>query len=78
MNTQIKIQPVTKELNSLYILDVNVRLDNTATVIALVTNEENLGVQYQLLMDSEAYSQWGNDDNYVINWVLNELNLTRA
>jgi hypothetical protein len=30
-----------------------------------------------LYMTSEEYSQWGTDDNYVIDWALQKLNFTR-
>jgi hypothetical protein len=51
--------------------------------------EYGVGIQYQLManglsalegnlsMSEEIYSQWGTDDNFVIDWVLNELNLQR-
>lgn len=30
-----------------------------------------------LTMPKEIYDQWGTDDNYAINWALNELNLQK-
>lgn len=30
-----------------------------------------------LHMPQDIYDQWGTDDNYVIDWALNELNFTR-
>ena len=29
-----------------------------------------------LVLDGEDYKQWGSDDNYLLNWVCNKLNLT--
>ena len=64
--------------DTLYIVNVSVRLDNSATITAFITNEEGMGIQHQLEMDSETYAGWGNDDEYVVNWVLTELGLERA
>jgi len=76
MNTEIKIKPITKKLDTLYIVNVSVRLDSSATITAFITNEEGMGIQHQLEMDSETYAGWGNDDEYVVNWVMKELGLS--
>jgi hypothetical protein len=74
---KIEIQPIQKQLTFLEIISVNVALDNSARIQALVGNDENLGTNYSLFMDSETYAEWGNDDNFVITWVCQELGITR-
>jgi hypothetical protein len=74
---KIEIQPIQKQLTFLEIISVNVSLDNSAKIQTLVGNDEGLGLMYSLSMDSETYAEWGNDDNFVITWVCQQLGITR-
>jgi hypothetical protein len=76
--TTISIVPVTKELTTLQILGINVSLNLDAVVSVCVTNEGSLKEYYTLLMDTETYSQWGDDDTFVISWTLEQLGLQPA
>ena len=75
--TIVNIVPVVRSLDKLEILDVLVQLDNSARISALVKGDE-LTEGHQLLMDDAAYAAWGSDDEYVINWTLEQLGLTKA
>lgn len=74
----IVIVPVVKQLTNLQIVGINVTLNYNAVVSAVLTNEEGLNITYNLLMDQPTYEQWGSDDTFVENWVLNQLGLQRA
>lgn len=75
---KIQITPITKQLNYLEIISVNVNLDNSARVQAFVSNDENLGQNHSLFMDNETYSNWGDDDQFVVNWVCQQLGVQPA
>ncbi len=67
------IEPITKTLYTMNILQVSVNLDNSARIVAELTNSVDTTIGYNLYMDSEAYSQWGESDEYVIQWVMSQL-----
>jgi spore coat protein U-like protein len=67
------IEPITKTLYTMNILQVSVNLDNSARIVAELTNSVDTTIGYNLYMDSEAYSQWGDSDEYVIQWVMSQL-----
>lgn len=75
MNIQIK--PAPRFLTTLTIGGINVSLEENAIVSGSIVGENGLRENYSLLMDSETYSQWGNDDEFVINWTLDQLGLER-
>lgn len=72
----IKIKPITKKLDTLDIVNVSIQLDNSANIGASVRNETGMGEFYSLTMDAETYAGWGDDDTYVVNWVMKELGLS--
>jgi|APGre2960657404_1045060.scaffolds.fasta_scaffold251613_2 spore coat protein U-like protein len=72
------IQPITKTLYTMNILQVNVNLDNSARIVAEITNSVDTTISYNLYMDSEAYAQWGDSDEYVVNWVMSQLGVEPA
>jgi len=75
--TIVDIVPVVRSLDKLEILDVSVQLDSSARISALVKGD-GLTEGHQLLMDGASYEAWGSDDEYVINWTLEQLGLTKA
>lgn len=48
----------------------------------IITEEQSSAGQCildgNLTMDKATYDQWGSDDNYPIDWALNELGFTKA
>jgi len=76
--TTISIVPVTKELTTLQILGINVSLNMDAVVSVSVSDGGSLKEYHTLLMDTETYSQWGDDDTFVISWTLEQLGLQPA
>lgn len=75
-----QIQPInvpTKGEGNLFtITALNFPMNPTSvTFYWQVFTEENTPVlEGNLTMDSETYSQWNNDDNFVIQWACNLLN----
>lgn len=83
----IEIQPITiptKGTGNLFSIRVigYVLGDAFATFYWAVNHEdgENLIpiIDGNLTMTSPELDNWGTDDNYVIDWALNELNFTKA
>jgi hypothetical protein len=44
----------------------------------VLTDEGIPVLQGNLYMDEETYNGWSNDDNYAIDWALNEIGLQRV
>lgn len=74
----ILIKPVIKEFPLLKITNVLVSLEKDAQIYGTLESGESLVIPYQLFMDQATYDQWGDNDEYVINWVLTQLGLERA
>jgi len=74
---KIQIKPAPRFLTYVEIAAVNVSLDNSALVNGWVSNPELLTENFSLYMDPETYSQWGDDDAFVIDWTLEQLGLER-
>ena len=73
----VTIKPINVTLDTLEILSVNVSLDKSAYITTYVKNDTGMGYTNQLFMDTETYLGWGDDDEYVINWALNQLGLEK-
>lgn len=71
----IKIKPVSVKLDTLIIAGISINLDQSA-VINVVLEGVNINQNFSLFMDAETYAGWGDDDQYVINWVMKELGLS--
>lgn len=74
---EIIVKPVSKTLDRVYINSVSVNLGTSAIIGVSVFGEE-VGYSKQLIMSGEAYTQWGDNDTYLENWVLAQLGLERA
>lgn len=74
----VSIKPISVSLDTMEIVSVNVNLDNSAIVQTYVKNSTGMGYTNQLFMDTETYLGWGSNDEYVVNWALNQLGLTKA
>ncbi len=58
------------------LIDVNINITNKTASLRVQLIDEHGTIAMQFLdMDSDAYSAWGTDDSYVINWVLAKLEL---
>ena len=74
---RIEIQPVVKTFDSLIISNIQVSVNNDAMVQAFLEGQTQDNEIFNLYMDSETYSGWGSNDEYVVDWVLNQLGLQK-
>lgn len=78
-NTNYPIQPtITKTVVTTYdsytINNLTVTPFTQATMIIQMFSKDKPDVYSQLLvMEGDAYAQWGGDDEYLINWVNTQL-----
>ena len=81
MNTTIKIKEkvINNVLDTLIILPVRLNLNDSAEISACVTSETGEG-QYSLTytLTEAEYAAWGNDDDYIINLVMEKMNVEKA
>jgi hypothetical protein len=67
----------TSVINNIQINILKVELFKGMTLsVNLLSNNKIIDSKIMTISGDE-YSNWGNDDNYIINLVLNKLNLTR-
>jgi hypothetical protein len=70
---KIEIIPSERFLTTLTIGAVNVSLDNSAIVSGSLLGANGLCENFSLFMDSTTYAQWGTDDEFVIDWTMEQL-----
>ena len=73
LDTPINIL-ITKTVSAFNIISVNVILNNQANIIVMLLDPSGnlLGYRTFLLKESD-YENWGNDDNYIINYITNKI-----
>jgi hypothetical protein len=79
-NKDISITPVTVTrvtvIDKFIIRKVDVKIKESAEIILdLVDNNNSYAGTKYLVMSGEDYSNWGSDDDYLINWIKNNLNI---
>ncbi len=79
----VQVQPtpyvITKTVASVQISIVNIDFGNSATFnVVLFDTTGSLIVCNQVTLAGEDYAAWGNNDQYVVNYVLNLYGLTPA
>jgi len=79
-NEDISIPPVT--LTTVTVIDkfiikrIEIKIKESAGImIDLVDNTGNSAGTRYLTMSGEDYANWGSDDDYLINWIKNNLNI---
>ena len=79
-NEDISITPITMTtvnvVDRIFIKRVEIKLKEYANIVFDLINNNNdyVGTRH-LVMSGEDYANWGSDDDYIINWVKNNLNL---
>jgi hypothetical protein len=79
-NKDISITPVTVTkvtiIDKFIIRKVDVKIKESAEIILDLVDSNNsyAGTKY-LVMSGEDYANWGSDDDYLINWIKNNLNI---
>lgn len=74
---KISIKPVVKSYDNLVITNIQVSLENDAMIQAYLEGVEVDNQIYSLYMDHSTYSNWGDNDEYVVDWVLSQLGLEK-
>lgn len=76
---KIQIKPIQLEVTEIEITNVSVNLDKSANinVFYYLKDGRRPVKNFSLDMDGETYDAWGNDDEYVVNWVLSQLGLEK-
>jgi hypothetical protein len=73
------IQPITGFGRTATTIDINVIDYQFGEILKIYysVNDSNIIYEGNLIYDKDIIDKWGSDDNYIINLVLNQLNLTR-
>jgi hypothetical protein len=77
---QVNVQPkdivTTRTINSIEILEISVQLNTSAKIVVKLFDENGGLIDAEVLTISETeYTNWGNDDQYIIDWSLTQLGL---
>ena len=77
MNTYT-IEPITitttKTITKFIIENITVNLFDSVKMNVVLFDENSNPVDFKLLtMENEEYKLWGDDDNYIINWITEKL-----
>jgi hypothetical protein len=77
---QVNVQPkdviTTRTINSIEIIETKVQLNTSAKIVVrlLDENENLINIEVLTISDSD-YTNWGNDDQYIIDYALTQLGL---
>jgi hypothetical protein len=77
---QVNVQPkdviTTRTINSIEIIETKVQLNTSAKIVVrlLDENENLINIEVLTISDSD-YTNWGNDDQYIIDYTLTQLGL---
>lgn len=76
--TEIKIGDIVmKSIWSVFINSIRIELNHTAHIDAAFLDENSEAISnFRITMPPEVYQEWGKDDQYVIDFILSDLNLT--
>jgi hypothetical protein len=67
----------TSIINNIKIKIMKIELYKSITLsVSLLTNNINIDNKI-ITISGKDYNNWGNDDNYIVNFVLNNLGLTK-
>ena len=77
---QVNVQPkdiiTTRTINSIEIAETIVQLNTSAKIVVKILDENGGLINVEVLTISETdYTNWGNDDQYIIDYALTQLDL---
>jgi hypothetical protein len=67
----------TQTINNVKIQVMNIKLYTSVSVIASMFSDKSLVDTKIFNLEGTDYTNWGNDDDYIINYVLTQLGLTK-
>jgi hypothetical protein len=78
VNVQDTAYVKTNTINKVIIRIMNVDLFNSITVCASLFENINLVDNQVFKIEGTEYSNWGTDDHYIVDLILNKLGMTRV
>jgi hypothetical protein len=75
-SVNINIEPIIISYNSFRINSVSINLNQSAVIAISLYSDNTLVMFKNFVMSGDDYLSWGNDDNYLTNWVVQQLGAT--
>ncbi len=70
--------PPTRVIHSISIQVVNLVLFKGATIMVSLYDVDNYPIDTKIVeLQGESYLQWSNDDNWLVNYILEQFSLTK-
>lgn len=77
INVQEKQITTIQKITKVEIMEGKIELDNSASFPVRMMDDNNQLVDIQFVrLEGDDYTNWGNDDQYVVNLILTKLGLT--
>lgn len=83
MSTSVSIPVYSKEIvitntiNNVIIRIINMKLQEFANISAVVRHNDDFIENYTFHLEGDEYNQWGSNDDFIIDYVLMKIGLTR-
>ncbi len=79
MDISVVGSPYTKTytINKVIIRVMNLELYKSVTVHARLMDNNEMVKSERFVIEGEDYTNWGNNDDYIVNYVLTKLGLTK-
>lgn len=68
---------ITKTINNVIIRIINMKLQEFANISAVVRYNDELIGNYTFHIEGDDYKQWGSNDDFIIDYVLLKIGLTK-
>jgi hypothetical protein len=81
MNVNVVPEPYVRpsvDITSVQVRVININLFQSVNVNAILMSNNDYVDSKTFLLEGADYTSWGNDDTYIVNYVLNKLGLTQA
>ena len=81
MNINVLPSPYVRpsvNITSVQIRVINLDLFKCVSINATLMSNDNYVDSKQFQLEGTDYTNWGNDDSYIINYVLNQLGLSQS
>ena len=68
---------ITKTINNVIIKVINMKLQEFANISAVVRHNDDFIQNYTFHLEGEDYNQWGSNDDFIVDYVLMKIGLTK-
>jgi hypothetical protein len=76
INVEQKEIVVTNTINNIIIRIINMKIKSYVNLSVMTMENNKLLSNYTFHLEGDDYNNWGNDDDYLIQYVLDKLHLT--